>query len=71
MVLIVEESIDSLNIIVMSLEIETLAAPLDGELTEIVGAVVSGAEDVVKFKMELDPKAFPALSFTPVPIVIV
>ena len=60
------------------LDTEILVAPLDGEVEEMAGAVVSaGAEDVVKFQptiiqrgsrgqLELDPKAFPALSFTPV-----
>ena len=70
-VLMEEESIDSLKVIVMSPETETLVAPLEGEVEEIVGAVVSGAEEVVKFQLELDANALPALSLTPVPTVTV
>ena len=70
-VLIVEESIDSLKVIVMFAEIEIVFAPLVGEVEEIVGAVVSGAEDVVKLQLELDAIALPALSLTPVPTVTV
>ena len=70
-VLMVEESIDSLKVIVMSPETETLVEPLEGEVEEIVGAVVSGAEEVVKFQLELDTNALPALSLTPVPTVTV
>ena len=51
--LMVEESMDSLNGTVMSLETETPVAPLVGG-EETVGAVVSGAEEVVKFQLELD-----------------
>ena len=40
-VLMVEESIDSLKVIVMSPDIETLVAPLEGEDAATVGAVVS------------------------------
>jgi len=39
--LMVEESISSLKLIEMFEEIETELAPLDGEVVEIVGAVVS------------------------------
>ena len=68
---IVEESIDSLKVIVMFAEIEIVFAPLVGEVEEIVGAVVSGAEEVVKLQLELDANALPALSLTPVPTVTV
>jgi hypothetical protein len=71
LVLIVEESISSLKVIVRSLDIEISVAPLEGEVDEIVGAVVSGTEDVVKFRLELDAKAFPDVSLTPVVIVTV
>jgi hypothetical protein len=71
LVLIVEESISSLKVIVTSLDIEISVAPLEGEVDEIVGAVVSGTEDVVKFQLELDTRGFPALSLTPIPTVTV
>ena len=62
---------DSLKVIVMSPETETLVAPLEGEVEEIVGAVVSGAEEVEKLAVKLDARGFPALSLFPVFAVIV
>ena len=47
-VVMVEESIDSLNAAVIVVLIETPVAPLAGLTDETVGAVVSGAEPVVK-----------------------
>ena len=55
----------------MSPETETLVAPLEGEVEEIVGAVVSGAEEVEKLAVKLDARGFPALSLFPVFAVIV
>ena len=37
----VEESMDSLKVMVMFVEIETVFAPLEGEVEEMVGVVVS------------------------------
>ena len=40
----VEESMDSLKVMVISLDTEILVASLDGEAEEMVGAVVSGVD---------------------------
>jgi len=40
-VLIVEESISSLKVTVMFADIETVVAPLEGEVDKMVGAVLS------------------------------
>ena len=66
LVLIVEESISSLKVTVMFADIETVFAPLEGEVEEIVGAVVSEAAGVGKLQVTNDATLFPALSVTPV-----
>ena len=43
-VLMVDESMASLKVMVISLDTETLVAPLEGEAEEMVGAVVSGVD---------------------------
>ena len=67
----VDGSIASLNVIVMSLEIKILLLLPDGLVDAIVGGVVSGAEVVVKLQEEIADKLLEAVSRTPVPTVTV